>query len=133
MYHTTTTTPEGECTISVDKRKFVDLNNYELNLHQAVYKIGPVELNCMVKESSQVNPVSFFSYCILKNFRHMNAVSVENFYVNKHGEGRIVVSWVDQSLRGWLVKASEGRHKYKPFELTHMHSKPSTTFRKMIM
>lgn len=130
MYRTTAL--EGECTISVDKRKYRDMNKYELNLHQAVYTVGPVERNCMVKESSQIDPVTFSSYCILKNFRHMNAVSVENFYVDEHGEGRIVVSWVDQSLRGWLVKASEGRRRYKPFEFTHMHSKPSTVFRKMI-
>lgn len=111
----------------------MDMNKYELNLHQAVYTVGPVELNCMVKESSLVEPVTFSSYCILKKFRHMNVVSVENFYVNELGEGRIIVSWVDQALRSWLLKMREGRHKFKPFESTHMHNKPSAVFRKMII
>ncbi|KAF6981952.1 hypothetical protein CFC21_000397 [Triticum aestivum] len=112
---------EGVFTVSVKEN-----NNSETDLHREVYKVGPLEIECMVKEHS-----NFMSYSVLSNFRHLNIVSVENFYLDKHGNGCMVLSSVDQTLRSWLLKVRRGGRKLKAFESTYMSSKLSKVFRKM--
>ncbi|KAF6987408.1 hypothetical protein CFC21_005059 [Triticum aestivum] len=127
------TSRQGQCTVSVKKEKYIDTNKNETDLHEAIYKVGPLEVKCLVKEDCQSDPAPFQSYCILQDFRHLNIVSIENYYFDECGEGRMVLSWVDQTLRGWLVKVADEKHRLKAFESTCMSCKPSTIFRKMVI
>ena len=53
------TSRQGQCTVSVKKEKYIDTNKNETDLHEAIYKVGPLEVKCLVKEDCQSDPAHF--------------------------------------------------------------------------
>lgn len=119
----------GECFV-IDQRKLhLDLDGNPTKLHEATYIMGPSTIKCLVKNGTAEKPLMLKDYAILKNIRHPNIVSIQNFY-DEAGEARFVISWVDGTLLAW-IKSKKGQQGI--IESSHISSRPSTTFRQIIM
>ncbi|BAD87705.1 hypothetical protein [Oryza sativa Japonica Group] len=70
----------GECFV-IDQRKLhLDLDGNPTKLHEATYIMGPSTIKCLVKNGTAEKPLMLKDYAILKNIRHPNIVSIQNFY-----------------------------------------------------
>uniref|UniRef100_A0A0E0FZG6 Protein kinase domain-containing protein n=1 Tax=Oryza nivara TaxID=4536 RepID=A0A0E0FZG6_ORYNI len=119
----------GECFV-IDQRKLhLDLDGNPTKLHEATYIMGPSTIKCLVKNGTAEKPLMLKDYAILKNIRHPNIVSIQNFY-DEAGEARFVISWVDGTLLAW-IKSKKGQQGI--IESSHISSRPSTTFRQIII
>ncbi|KAK3161797.1 hypothetical protein QOZ80_1BG0081540 [Eleusine coracana subsp. coracana] len=126
----TPTTPDvAECLVNTSRERLVDLDNQRLNFHVGSYTMGPYPSKCLIKysisNSTEETTVDLTSYGILKNIRHHNIVTIENFY-DANGHPRLVLSWVNGTLKAWL-QSKENQRKF--FSATI--SRPCSWFRQM--
>uniref|UniRef100_A0A0D9VAR8 Protein kinase domain-containing protein n=1 Tax=Leersia perrieri TaxID=77586 RepID=A0A0D9VAR8_9ORYZ len=74
-----------------------------MGLSKGVYVMGPWEIPCLIKRGDKEHPINFQDYLLMKDFRHNNAVFIENFFMDDDA-GCLILSNVSGSLEACLRK-----------------------------
>lgn len=116
----------GEKLIDFDERTLGLKGQY--HMVEAESKLGKsMKADCLIKKFPP-DYSKLGAYSQLKNIKHPNVVSVENFY-DKDGSPQFVLSWVDGTIRAWTKRDGAG----KILKSTMRGSIPSTTYQKILM
>uniref|UniRef100_A0A0E0B0B8 Protein kinase domain-containing protein n=1 Tax=Oryza glumipatula TaxID=40148 RepID=A0A0E0B0B8_9ORYZ len=93
---------EGECKVYIRKGQFTNYyDGIPMDLSAGIYEMGPLKIPCVIKKGTDEHPITPENYCAIKEFRHKNAVVVENFF--KDGDkGCLVLSEVVGTFEGCL-------------------------------
>lgn len=118
-------TPPWECFVKESAVRHLNFDGTPMEFFQGKYIMGPMISDCLVDRNADAE---LESYSLMKNFRHANVVTIENFY-DHWGCPRFVLSWVDGSLSAWRKGDGAGRM----FKSTMKGSVPTGALRRMIM
>ncbi|SPT19819.1 unnamed protein product [Triticum aestivum] len=116
-------TPPWECFVKESAVRHIDFDGTSREFYPGKYIMGPMISDCLMDRHAELE-----SYSLMKNFRHPNVVTVENFY-DHWGCPRFVLSWVDGSLSAWMKGDGAGRM----FKSTMKGSVPTGALRRMII